>query len=137
MMIRAGRQLMQVLLFITMLSALSSARLAAQWVQAPPTEDVVIRGGWLFDGIRDTRVRNTGIVIRGGVLAEVGAELGSVLDGRRARDRSGRRHDDPAGDGRPARALEHEPRRRGTGRGRYVQPDAVPGERGDVDVVGW
>ena len=78
MMIRAGRQLMQVLLFITMLSALSSARLAAQWVQAPPTEDVVIRGGWLFDGIRDTRVRNTGIVIRGGVLAEVGAELGSV-----------------------------------------------------------
>ena len=78
MMIRAGRQLMQVLLLITMLSVLSSARLAAQWVQAPPTEDVVIRGGWLFDGIRDTRVRNTGIVIRNGVLAEVGAELGSV-----------------------------------------------------------
>ena len=39
---------------------------------------MVIRGGWLFDGIRDTRVRNTGIVIRNGVLAEVGAEPASV-----------------------------------------------------------
>ena len=78
MMIRAGRQLMQVLLFITMLSAVSSARIVAQWVQAPPTEDVVIRGGWLFDGIRDTRGPHNGIVIRGGVLAEVGAELASV-----------------------------------------------------------
>ena len=66
---------------LSILSALAvffSSSAEAQWVQSPPDQDVVIRGGWLFDGIRDTRVRNTGIVIRGGVLAEVGAELASV-----------------------------------------------------------
>ncbi len=47
---------------------------SAQWAQAPPRE-VVITGGWLFDGIRDTRVRNTGIVIRDGKFIEVGADL--------------------------------------------------------------
>ncbi len=47
---------------------------SGQWAQAPPRE-VVITGGWLFDGIRDTRVRNTGIVIRDGKFIEVGADL--------------------------------------------------------------
>jgi imidazolonepropionase-like amidohydrolase len=36
---------------------------------------VVIRGGWLFDGIRDARSRNSGIVIRDGRFAELGADL--------------------------------------------------------------
>jgi len=36
---------------------------------------VVIRGGWLFDGIHDARIRNTGIVIREGKFLEVGADL--------------------------------------------------------------
>jgi imidazolonepropionase-like amidohydrolase len=36
---------------------------------------VVIRGGWLFDGIHDARSRNTGIVIRDGRFTEVGADL--------------------------------------------------------------
>ena len=40
-----------------------------------PTRELVIRGGWLFDGIRDTRYRNTGIVIRDGKFIEVGADL--------------------------------------------------------------
>ena len=48
--------------------------LAAQWSQPAPRE-VVVRGGWLFDGVRDNRVRNTGVVIRDGVLVEVGADL--------------------------------------------------------------
>ncbi len=47
---------------------------AGQWAQAPPRE-VVIVGGWLFDGIGDTRVRNSGIVIRDGKFIEVGADL--------------------------------------------------------------
>ena len=47
---------------------------AGQWAQAPPRE-VVITGGWLFDGIGDARVRNTGIVIRDGKFIEVGADL--------------------------------------------------------------
>ena len=60
---------------LSTLAVFFSSSAEAQWVQSPPDQDVVIRGGWLFDGIRDTRVRNTGIVIRNGVLAEVGAEL--------------------------------------------------------------
>jgi imidazolonepropionase-like amidohydrolase len=36
---------------------------------------VVIRGGWLFTGIADARVRNTGIVVANGKFAEVGANL--------------------------------------------------------------
>ena len=63
---------------LSTLAVFFSSSAEAQWVQSPPDQDVVIRGGWLFDGIRDTRVRNTGIVIRNGVLAEVGAELASV-----------------------------------------------------------
>jgi hypothetical protein len=87
MMIRAGRQLTRALLLCTMVSALSSARLGAQWVQAPPSQDVMIRGGWLFDGIRDTRVRNTGIVIRGGTFTEIGTDLtGASTAGARVID---------------------------------------------------
>jgi dihydroorotase-like cyclic amidohydrolase len=36
---------------------------------------VVIRGGWLFDGVHDARSRNSGIVIRQGRFVEVGADL--------------------------------------------------------------
>ena len=43
---------------------------------ADSTNTVVIRGGWVFDGIRDTRSRNTGIVIRDGRFAELEADLG-------------------------------------------------------------
>ncbi|MGH7554649.1 MAG: hypothetical protein ACREMQ_16730, partial [Longimicrobiales bacterium] len=49
--------------------------------QAPPSappqgpHEVVVRGGWLFDGIRESRVRNTGIVIQNGKFIEVGANL--------------------------------------------------------------
>lgn len=52
---------------------------SAQW--SVPSEDAVfIRGGWLFDGISDTRRHNTGIVIRDGKFLEVDAALqGEVL----------------------------------------------------------
>jgi imidazolonepropionase-like amidohydrolase len=55
-------------------SALTATESMAQWSK-PASETVVIRGGWLFDGIADLRVRNTGIVIRDGKFAEVGADL--------------------------------------------------------------
>ncbi len=55
-------------------STLTAAESIAQWSK-PASETVVIRGGWLFDGIADLRVRNTGIVIRDGKFAEVGADL--------------------------------------------------------------
>jgi imidazolonepropionase-like amidohydrolase len=37
--------------------------------------DIVITGGQLFDGVRDTLVPNTGVIVRNGVLLEVGASL--------------------------------------------------------------
>ena len=37
--------------------------------------DVVVRGGWLFDSLRDGVRRNSGIVIRNGILLEVDANL--------------------------------------------------------------
>ena len=36
---------------------------------------LVLRGGYLFDSTGDVRVPNTGIVVRGGVFQEVGADL--------------------------------------------------------------
>lgn len=51
----------------------------AQWSD-PPSDEIVIRGGWLFDGISNTRRQNTGIVIRGGKIVEVDADLqGKIL----------------------------------------------------------
>ncbi len=42
-----------------------------------PGQAVVIRGGWLFDGVADTRVRNEGLLIRGGKFLDVDGGLGS------------------------------------------------------------
>jgi imidazolonepropionase-like amidohydrolase len=63
-------------------AALAALPLAArgQSPAARPTASqavqlTVIRGGWLFDGIADTRVRNTGLVIADGKFIEVGASL--------------------------------------------------------------
>ena len=42
-----------------------------------PGQAVVIRGGWLFDGIADTRVKNADLLIRGGKFLDVDGDLGS------------------------------------------------------------
>lgn len=47
----------------------------AQWSDAPESGQLVIRGGWLFDGVANARRPNSGIVIRDGVIAAVDAEL--------------------------------------------------------------
>ena len=63
------------------IAAAAVAALAAQSAPRPtPLQqgDIVITGGQLFDSVRDTAVPNTGIVVRNGVLLEVGA----TLDGR-------------------------------------------------------
>ena len=53
----------------------------AQWSK-PPSEEIVIRGGWLFDGISDTRRLNKGIVIREGKIIEIDANIqGGNLSG--------------------------------------------------------
>lgn len=46
----------------------------AQW-SIPASKEVIIRGGWLFDGIGDKRRQNTGIVIREGKFVAVDADL--------------------------------------------------------------
>jgi imidazolonepropionase-like amidohydrolase len=46
----------------------------AQWSD-PEEGDLVIRGGWLFDGVSDERRHNSGIVIRNGNIIEVDADV--------------------------------------------------------------
>ena len=53
---------------------LVSSTTFAQWSDSP-SDEIMIRGGWLFDGISNTRRQNTGIVIRGGKIVEVDADL--------------------------------------------------------------
>ena len=64
----------------TRLLAASLLLLAPSLVRAqniPPLQagDIIITGGQLFDGVRDTLVPNTAIVVRRGILLEVGANL--------------------------------------------------------------
>ena len=49
----------------------------AQW-SASGGEELVIRGGWLFDSVSDTRRRNTGILIQDGKIVAVDAESSSA-----------------------------------------------------------
>ena len=60
---------------LTLCLLLAASPVYSQWSE-PVSGTTVIRGGWLFDGVSDTRRRNTGIVIRDGVFAEIDADLG-------------------------------------------------------------
>ena len=53
-----------------LLLILVSSTAYTQWSDLPSNE-IVIRGGWLFDGISSTRRQNNGIVIREGKIVEV------------------------------------------------------------------
>ena len=76
-MARLGRALTAQVALGSALAILSGATRA----QAPretasqSVQQVVIRGGWLFTGIADDRVRNSGIVVADGKFVEVGANL--------------------------------------------------------------
>ena len=58
---------------------LSSVPAFAQFSVSGDAE-LVIRGGWLFDSVSDTRRRNTGIVIRNGKIVEVDADVQSATN---------------------------------------------------------
>ena len=45
-----------------------------QWSD-PPLNEIIIRGGWLFDGVSNSLRKNTGIVIREGKIVEIDADL--------------------------------------------------------------
>ena len=59
---------------IALILLLVSTTAYSQWSE-PPQEEIIIRGGWLFDGISNTRRQNTGIVIQQGKIVEVDANL--------------------------------------------------------------
>jgi imidazolonepropionase-like amidohydrolase len=56
--------------------------LAPAWGNAQGTEvaagSLLIRGGWLFDGISDTRRRNSGVVIRKGKITDLDVNAGHL-----------------------------------------------------------
>jgi imidazolonepropionase-like amidohydrolase len=54
---------------------LGLSQLAAQNIPPIQAGDIVITGGQLFDGVRDTLAPNTGLIVRHGILLEVGASL--------------------------------------------------------------
>ena len=58
----------------TVLMLLAATMSHAQWSD-PVDGTLIIRGGWLFDGISDTRRRNSGIIIRNGEILEVDADI--------------------------------------------------------------
>ena len=63
---------------ISALLLLFSPNSFAQWSEAP-SDEIVIRGGWLFDGISNTRRQNKGIVIRDGKIIEIDENLQRIL----------------------------------------------------------
>jgi imidazolonepropionase-like amidohydrolase len=65
---------MKKLRFISAFICFLAATTNAQWSE-PSQDELVIRGGWLFDGISDDRRKNSGIVIRGGKIVTVDADL--------------------------------------------------------------
>jgi imidazolonepropionase-like amidohydrolase len=64
-------------LILAALLLLAAAPPSAQHVIPIQSGDIVVTGGQLFDGVRDTLAPNTGLLIRNGVLLEVGASFGN------------------------------------------------------------
>ncbi len=64
----------------TALIFLLPAIVHAQWSE-PDRGELVIRGGWLFDGVSDERRRNSGVIIRNGKISEVDADVRQQVSG--------------------------------------------------------
>ena len=58
-------KLLSKIAFLTL--ALAPHGVQAQWSEKPEGQ-LVLRGGWLFDGVSDARRPNDGIVIKDGVI---------------------------------------------------------------------
>ena len=59
-----------VIYVIALIVGLTPLSIIAQEIEAQP-KPLLIRGGWLFDGISNTRRANTGIVIRQGKIVDL------------------------------------------------------------------
>ena len=69
---------MNKLRLISALLLLFSPNSFTQWLEVP-SDEIVIRGGWLFDGISNTRRQNKGIVIRDGKIIEIDKNLQGIF----------------------------------------------------------
>ena len=69
---------MNKLRLISALLFLFSSNSFTQWSETP-SDEIMIRGGWLFDGISNTRRQNKGIVIRDGKIVEIDKNLQGIL----------------------------------------------------------
>ena len=61
-------------LFLVTILILSSSNSFSQWSDEP-SDQILIRGGWLFDGISDSRRKNKGILIEKGKIIYVDKSL--------------------------------------------------------------
>ena len=61
-------------LFLVTILILSSSNSFSQWSDEP-SDQILIRGGWLFDGISDSRRKNKGILIEKGKIIYVDRSL--------------------------------------------------------------
>ena len=66
---------MRRILILVAVLVLAAAPPSAQHITPVQSGDIVVTGGQLFDGVGDTLVANTGLLVRNGVLLEVGASL--------------------------------------------------------------
>ena len=61
-------------LFLVTILILSSSNSFSQWSDEP-SDQILIRGGWLFDGVSDSRRKNKGILIEKGKIIYVDRSL--------------------------------------------------------------
>src|SRR5262245_40307091 len=63
------------------LVALGLCAMRPHSARAQENGTVILRGGWLFDAVGNARVRNPGIVVRGGLILKVAAPTDQELAG--------------------------------------------------------
>ena len=66
------------MLLLALLSAVATVPATAQPLRSLEEGDLVLRGGWIFDGTGDAVEQNRGIVIRSGKLLLVNADLAGI-----------------------------------------------------------
>jgi len=67
-----------IIYLITVLAFLTPVLARAEGTDAKAGQ-LIIRGGWLFDGISDTRRRNSGIIIQNGKITDIDVEVGEQM----------------------------------------------------------
>ena len=72
------RTLRRAAIALLVLAALGTVRLRAEAPVGIQAGDIVLRGGWMIDVLKGVAERNTGIIVRDGVLMDVHADLAGL-----------------------------------------------------------